>query len=109
MKFGKFEVDLDIPSSIGHVILWYFLMIITLGLAAFLYPYALSKFVLNRTYIVTDGKRIKRLKVELDLASQIGHVVIWVLLTIVTLGLAYFIFLYQIGKFILNKTEVVDL
>ena len=109
MTVGKFEVDLDIASSIGHVIVWYLLMIVTIGLGVFVYPYALAKFILNKTYIVEDGKRVKKLQVDLDLASQIGHVVIWIILSIVTFGLAYFIFLYQIGKFVLNKTEVVDI
>ena len=43
------------------------------------------------------------------LAEIIGHAVIWVLLAIVTLGLALIIYYYMVMKKVLNRTEIVSL
>ncbi|MDH0114598.1 hypothetical protein N7379_08890 [Rhizobium pusense] len=52
--------------------------------------------------------RSARLKCSFSTVEAIGTVVLWVILTIVTLGLALLVFPYYLNKAVLNKTEVLD-
>ncbi|MFW5488557.1 MAG: DUF6693 family protein [Desulfovibrio sp.] len=106
MRVGRFYCELTIGSSIGHLLLWYLIIICTLGLGSFLYPYALAKFVINKTWIMEGDKPVGRLRCDLDIPSQIGHVLLWILLSIVTLGLAALIFLYRVGCIVANDTVI---
>ena len=49
-----------------------------------------------------------RLQCTIDLASIIGNIVIWAIISIVTLGIGYFIFLYKIHAHCMNHTKIVD-
>lgn len=50
--------------------------------------------------------RIARLKCSFSTIEAIGTVVLWVILTIITLGLALLVFPYYLNKAVLNKTEI---
>lgn len=49
-----------------------------------------------------------RLKCELGTLDVLGHALIWILLTIVTFGLALIVFPYYMQRYIINKTYVYD-
>ncbi len=105
---GKLEMDLDFVDATLHALKWFLFTIITLGLGAFLYPYAIVGYCLNRTRLVgNDGKR-RRLVCDLDVFSRIGHALLWFLFSVVTFGIAYFIYLYRVGKFVAEHTQVVE-
>jgi hypothetical protein len=64
--------------------------------------------VLNRTEVIDAGGRaIGKLDCQFNLASSIGHVIIWVLLIIVTLGIAAFFYAYRVLRVLLNDTRIV--
>jgi hypothetical protein len=44
---GTLHVDVNLGSIIGHAILWFFLTIVTLGLAMIVYQFAVLKRLLN--------------------------------------------------------------
>ena len=96
------------PSeAIGQLIIWILLSIVTFGLGLFVMPYYILKAPINRTSLVDgQGNAVANLYVEVDLASIIGHVVIWILLGIVTLGLALFIYYPAVVKRLLNAVEI---
>ncbi|WP_439890905.1 DUF6693 family protein [Ralstonia sp. 25C] len=48
------------------------------------------------------------LKSRLTTADIIGHAVIWILLTIVTVGLGLFVYPYYLYRFVISKTIAVD-
>lgn len=108
LKFGELEMELDVVSAFFHAFKWFLLTILTLGLAAFLYPYALTAFCINRTRLVDRNGRSRRLVCDLDIASRIGHALLWFLLAWITLGLAYFVYLYRVAKFVAKHTAVVE-
>ncbi len=57
-------------------------------LVAFFAIYYFYKTVLNKTFVVDiDGRKIGKLSCDLTLAEMIGHILIWILLTIITLGI----------------------
>ena len=105
----KFKAEVTVSETIGHAIIWFLIGIITLGLGFFAYPYYVVKLVLERTKVVDiqTGRTIGTLKVNISPYENVGHIIIWWLLTYITLGLALFIYAYQVLKLILNKTEIV--
>lgn len=104
----RMKVDASLGDIVGHLLLWIVLMIVTLGLAGFVFPYMLNRFVLSKVEIVDNtGARVGRLQCMVDLGDAVGHCLLWILLSIVTLGLAYFVFLYYMVIKCLNKTVIV--
>jgi uncharacterized membrane protein YjgN (DUF898 family) len=104
----RFQCDFGVAEAIGSFIIWILLTIVTLGLASFIAPYYILSAIINKTSIIDqNGQRLAQLKVNFTLAEIIGHAVIWVLLAIVTLGLALIVYYYMVMKKVLNRTEIV--
>lgn len=103
----QFRCDFSVGDAIGNVIIWVILLIVTLGLAAFVFPYYLPKAVINRTAVLDDkGNEIGRLSCDLQLSTMIGNLLIWVVLTFVTLGLAYFVYIYRVFRVVITETNI---
>ena len=49
LKIARFRCDLNVLHQIWHALIWYLLIILTLGFALPFYTYYLVKFVLNKT------------------------------------------------------------
>jgi uncharacterized membrane-anchored protein len=103
----KLNCSYTASEAIGSLIIWVLLSIVTLGLALFVMPYYILKAPINRTELLDNtGRTVARLHVEVDLASIIGHAVIWFFLVIVTLGLAFLIYYPAVIKRLLNAVEI---
>ncbi|QYA14075.1 MULTISPECIES: DUF6693 family protein [unclassified Rhizobium] len=106
-RIGRLKCSFSIVESIGSVVLWIILTIVTLGLALIVFPYYLNRAVLNKTELLDgSGRPIGRLNCTFNVAHSIGHVILWVLLIIVTLGLASFLYAYRVLRVVLNETRV---
>jgi uncharacterized membrane protein YjgN (DUF898 family) len=107
---ARFQCEFGIAEAIGSFIIWILLTIVTLGLASFVAPYYVLSSIINKTWIVDEnGRRHSQLNVNFTLAEIVGHAVIWVLLAIVTLGLAIIVYYYMVAKKVLNRTEIIGL
>ncbi|MGC1497414.1 MAG: DUF6693 family protein [Sulfitobacter sp.] len=103
----KFKCEFTVSEAIGQLIIWIFLSIVTLGLALFVLPYYFLKAPLNRTYVLDrDGNKISKVSVEVGFGDILGHALVWLLLTIVTLGLAYLVYWPAVIKRLLNAVEL---
>jgi flagellar basal body-associated protein FliL len=103
----RLQCEFGVADAIWSVILWVALTIVTLGLAAFVAPYYIFSEIVNKTWLVdADGHRLGQLKVNFTLTEIVGHAVIWLLLAIVTLGLALVIYYYMVLRKVLERTEV---
>ncbi|KKB85894.1 hypothetical protein VW29_05225 [Devosia limi DSM 17137] len=103
----RLKCDFGITETIGQVIIWFLLTIVTLGIALIVFPYYFNRVVLNRTEVLDDrGVAIGRLNCRFDLGSSLGHVIIWILLIIVTLGIAAFFYAYRVIRVLLNDTRI---
>ena len=103
----RLSCDFSVSEGIGTVILWVLISIVTLGLGLFVMPHYLLKAPINRTSLIgPSGEVVGRLHVDVDLASIIGHAIIWVLLTIVTLGLALIVYQFAVMKRLLNGVTI---
>lgn len=87
--------------------IWVLLSIITLGLALFVLPYYFLKAPINRTYVLDNqGAKIGKLSVEIVFVDILGHALVWLLLTLITFGLAYLIYWPAVVKRLMNAVEI---
>ncbi|KAF0175303.1 MAG: hypothetical protein FD162_606 [Rhodobacteraceae bacterium] len=103
----KLACDFSVSEGVGTVILWVIISILTLGLGLFVAPYYILKAPINRTKLIAaDGSVIGQLHVDVVLTEIIGHAVIWVLLSIITLGLALIVYQFAVMKRLLNGVVI---
>ncbi len=101
----NFKTKLTLGEILTHGILWFILGIFTLGFAFFVYAYYQNMKVLNATEILdANGTAIGRFKCELEFTDIIGHAILWWFFSIITLGIASFVFLYRKKQFVLERT-----
>lgn len=99
--------DFSVSEGIGTVILWLLISVLTLGLGFFVMPYYLLKAPINRTSVIgPSGELVGRLHVDIDLAGIIGHAIIWMILSIFTLGLALIVYQFAVMKRLLNGVTI---
>lgn len=91
---------------IGHIVIWLVLTIITLGIALFFLPYSFSKFVINRTALIDDSGIERKMRCNIDMFGNIGHIVLWIIITILTLGVGYIFYFYRVWNYAINNTSV---
>ncbi|UHL65746.1 DUF4234 domain-containing protein [Paralcaligenes sp. KSB-10] len=104
----QLKSELGFMDVIGHLIIWIVLTLVTFGIALFVFPYYMQKFIIGKTYAYDGtGKKIGRLVCTIDLASIIGNILLWILISIVTLGIGYFVFLYKINAHCMTHTKIV--
>ena len=95
-------------EAVGYIILWVIISVLTLGIGAFFAVYYFYKSIINKTYLIgRDGQRIARLECELNLAEMIGHILIWILISIVTLGIGLAFYVFRTLRLCFNKTRLV--
>ena len=106
----KLRCDFGLVDMAGHSLLWLIFGVITFGLALFIAPYYFESMILKKTKIL-DGhnKVIGYLECDFTLMEVIGHAFIWILLSLVTLGLALVFYWFYMKKFIMNKTEIIKI
>ena len=106
----RFTCEFSVAEAIGQLIIWIILSIVTLGLALFVLPYYFLMAPVNRTYVLdAEGAKIAKLSVEIGFVDILGHALVWLLLTIVTFGLAYLIYWPAVIKRILNAVKTTEL
>lgn len=70
---GRIEAEIRFGDILGHALLWLLIIVVTLGIGLFFYPYSFAKFVINRTYLIANNGQKLKLQCDLDISSQIGH------------------------------------
>jgi hypothetical protein len=107
MNGHTLKCDYSVSEAIGSIILWIIISVFTFGLGLFVMPYYILKGPINKTSLVDQqGMVVGKLYVEVNLSEIIGHAVIWVLLAIVTLGLAFFVYYPAVVKRLLNGVVI---
>ena len=100
-ELGAFDV-------LGHLIIWLLLTLVTFGLALFVFPYYMQRFIISKTFAFDgEGRKVGRLVCTIDLASIIGNIILWAIISILTLGIGYLVFLYKITAHCMTHTKVV--
>lgn len=101
------KADIAILDIIGHLILWLILVVITLGIALFFFPYSFARFVINRTSLIDPETGVAhRMRCNIDVFSNFGHILLWVIITVLTLGIGYIFYVYRVWNYALNNSRV---
>jgi len=101
------KADIAILDILGHLILWLILVVITLGIALFFFPYSFARFVINRTSLVDPETGVAHpMRCNIDVFSNFGHILLWFIITIVTLGIGYIFYFYRVWNYALNHSRV---
>jgi len=108
LSHGRVKADFSMMDVVGHIIIWTIISIITFGIGLFFWPYAASKLLINSVDIY-DGsdQRVGHLKCNLSAGQQIGHIILWFFITLITFGLAFPFYLFGIVRTAINQTEIV--
>lgn len=106
----RLQSDVGVGDMVVHVLLWFVLSLVTCGVALFLFPYSLSRTVLERTFVLDErGQRLGKLECPFDPGSDILHAIGWWFLTVVTFGVAGFFYAYRVPATVLARTRFVAL
>lgn len=101
------KANLSILDIIGHLLLWLVLSILTLGVALFFFPYSFARFVINRTSVVDQATGVERNMVcDINIFSNIGHIILWILISLLTFGIGYIFYVYRVWNYALNNSRV---
>jgi hypothetical protein len=103
---GRIEADLSVGSILGHIIVWVLLIVCTFGVVTLFYPYALAKLIINRCTIIDGQGRKSRLKCDLNVGDQIGHMVIWFFIIVCTFGIGIIFYYFKVFNVALNHTRI---
>lgn len=104
---GRLEADIRVGDIIVHLLVWFVLTIVTLGVALFWWPYSFAREILGRVYVTDEmGHRIGRLDCPSDPGSDFVHGILWFVLTLVTLGLAAPFYAYNVAGTVISRTKV---
>ncbi|PHM46021.1 membrane protein [Xenorhabdus mauleonii] len=104
----KLKPELSIIEIFLHLIVWFLITLLTLGLGAFVFPYYMTRLIINKTLVIdrNSGKIIGKLDCEINFAQIIGYVILWAILSFITFGLLYFVYLYKIIAHCINHTHM---
>ncbi len=104
----EFQVTWSMADMFGYGLLWLLLILITFGLASFFAPYAWAAKLLNGCEVRDrSGNRLGVLQVDVRIADQLVHILLWMLLTFITFGLAGIFYYLGVARTILNNTYIV--
>ena len=102
----RIQADVATLDILGHIIIWFILILITFGIAAFFFPYSFSKFILNRSQLIDEQGIPRKMICHTDMFGNIGHVILWIIISIITLGLVYAFYFYKVWNYSLNNTTI---
>lgn len=102
------KCEFDVLENIGFMLLWFLLIIITLGLASLFFIYSFNKTIVNKTYVLSvSGGKIGKMQCDFSVFSAAGNILLWCLLILVTLGLAAPFYVFRVKRTIFNNTRIV--
>ncbi len=103
----RLECDYSLTEAIGFLIIWLILTIITFGIGGFFAIYYFYKTIINNTFVIDrSGTEVGRLDCDLNLGEIIGHIFVWILITIVTLGIGLVFYAFRTFRMTLNRTRI---
>lgn len=106
--FSKVKANIGTLDILGHLLLWLVLIICTFGIAVFFFPYSFSKFIIDRTEIVSKQGVKKKLHCDTNVFGEFGHVILWIIITLLTFGLGYIFYIYKVWNYSLNRTSIIE-
>lgn len=108
LSHGHIKADFSMADVLGHIIIWLLISVITLGIGLFFWPYAAFKLIINGIAVYDySGGKVGKFHCNLSAGQQIGHIILWIFISVITVGLAFPFYLFGVARTALNKTEIV--
>lgn len=102
----RIQANIGTLDILGHLIMWFLIILITCGIGAFFFPYSFSKFIINRSELIDEHGGARKMSCNIDMFGNIGHVILWIIISIITCGFGYAFYLYKIWNYSLNNTTI---
>lgn len=104
----RLRANIGVIDILVHLFIWFILSLITFGIALIFFPYSFSKFVLNRSWIEDADGNAHDMECDIELFGNLGHVILWFFISILTFGLGYVFYFYKVWNYAVNNTRVVS-
>jgi uncharacterized membrane protein YjgN (DUF898 family) len=102
----RIQSNVGVVDIIGHIVIWFFLILFTFGIALFFFPYSFSKFIINRSELTDDAGFVQPMHCETEMFGRTGHIILWMIISLFTLGLGYAFYFYKVWSYSLNNTHI---
>jgi uncharacterized membrane protein YjgN (DUF898 family) len=103
----RLQSELDLGEVWPSFLVWLVVSVCTLGLGWIVVSGHFFRLILNSTIIVDGtGRRLGRLRCDYDVEGQMGQVVTWVLLSIVTLGVGLLFYSFHAARRAIAATSL---
>ena len=104
----RLRCDYSLTEALGFLIIWLIISVITFGIGSFFAIYYFYKTIINKTFVLDRaGTEMGRLNCDLNLGEIVGNIVIWILITIVTLGIGLIFYAFRTFRLTLNRTRII--
>ncbi|AVL71111.1 DUF6693 family protein [Oligella urethralis] len=108
LGYYRLKCELGTLDVLGHALIWILLTIMTFGLALIVFPYYMQRYIINKTYVYDpNDNRVGRVVCDIGLDSMLGYIILWTILSIISFGILYFVFLYKIYAHCYSKSKIV--
>ncbi len=106
----RVRTDLNLGNVVGHVLVWALLTIVTCGIAAFFYPYSFIATILRSIYLEDEhGRPFARITCSTNGFADFAHGLLWFVISVLTLGVGAFFYLYYVAKEIVGRSYLVPI
>ena len=102
----RVKANIGTIEILFHLIVWFVIIVCTFGIGAYFFAYSFSKFVINRTQIIDNNGETRTMVCHTDMFGNIGHIILWIIMTILTFGLAYLFYFYKVWNYSLNHSTI---
>lgn len=108
LNHGRIKVGFTMTDVLGHIIIWIIVSLVTFGIGLFFWPYSAAKLIINDVIIYDNSdKKVGKLQCNLSAGQQVGHIILWLLISLITFGLAFPFYLFGVFRTAINQTEIV--
>ncbi|MCY3993362.1 MAG: hypothetical protein OXF50_19210 [Caldilineaceae bacterium] len=108
LHHGHTRLNLTMMDVLGHLIIWLLISLVTFGIGLFFWPYASAKLIINAIELEDRTRSsVGRLECQLSVGQQIGHIILWIILSIITFGIAYPFYFFGVVRTAIDRTRIV--
>ena len=103
----RLQSELDLAEVWPSFLVWLAVSVCTLGLGWIVVSGHFFRLILNTTAIVDPaGRRLGRLHCDYDMDGRLGQVVLWVAVSIATLGIGLLFYSFRAAQRAIDATTV---
>ena len=103
----RFKAKFAMSDVFVHIIVWTVISFVTFGIGLVFWPYASVKLIVNAVAITDDhGQEVGSLRCDLNVGTQVGHAILWYLLSLITFGLALPFYFFGVARMAIEKTTI---